>query len=100
MKYAEKIKSRLEKHLPDLRSRYPVSRLALFGSVLRDDFDPEKSDIDILVELNGDMDWNYFDLCFEIQSLFPDYKVDVVSRGAIQDHYWPSIEEDLTYVEA
>lgn len=27
-----------------------VQRLSLFGSVIRDDFDPDKSDIDILVE--------------------------------------------------
>ena len=67
MKYAETIKSKLADHLPDLKKRYPIARLALFGSVVREDFNPAKSDIDILVELNGEMDWNYFDLCFEIQ---------------------------------
>jgi predicted nucleotidyltransferase len=33
--------------------RYPVKELALFGSVLRDDFTPD-SDIDILVEFEPD----------------------------------------------
>ena len=100
MKYAEPIKSRLAKELPSLKSRYPIARLALFGSVVREDFNPGKSDVDILVELSGEMDWNYFDLCFEIQAMFPDLKVDVVPKGAIQENYWPSIEEDISYVEA
>ena len=28
-----------------------IRRLSLFGSVLRDDFDPQRSDVDMLVEL-------------------------------------------------
>jgi predicted nucleotidyltransferase len=30
--------------------RHGVKKLAFFGSVLRDDFDPEKSDVDVLIE--------------------------------------------------
>ena len=37
-----------ERKLKDFCQRYQVQRLALFGSVLRDDFRPE-SDIDVLV---------------------------------------------------
>ena len=29
-----------------------IRRLSLFGSVLRDDFDPDRSDIDVLAEFN------------------------------------------------
>jgi predicted nucleotidyltransferase len=32
--------------------RHGVKRLSFFGSVLRDDFDPEKSDVDVLVEFD------------------------------------------------
>ena len=99
MNYSDSIRSKLAGRLPDLKSRYPIDRIALFGSVVRKDFNPEKSDVDILVELNGEMDWNYFDLCFEIQAMFPDFKIDVVPRGAIQENYWPFIKEDLHYVE-
>jgi predicted nucleotidyltransferase len=31
-----------------------IRRLSLFGSVLRDDFDPARSDVDVLVELRAD----------------------------------------------
>lgn len=30
--------------------RHGVKKLAFFGSVLREDFDPEKSDVDVLIE--------------------------------------------------
>lgn len=39
----------LRRHLPDLRARYGVRSLALFGSVVRGEATPE-SDLDILVE--------------------------------------------------
>jgi predicted nucleotidyltransferase len=29
-----------------------IRRLSLFGSVLRDDFDPDRSDVDVLAEFN------------------------------------------------
>ena len=32
--------------------RHGVKKLAFFGSVLRDDFDPGKSDVDVLVEFD------------------------------------------------
>ena len=36
--------------ISDLCREYGVRELALFGSVLRDDFDPTRSDVDMLVE--------------------------------------------------
>lgn len=41
--------------------KYPIHKLSLFGSVLRDDFGPE-SDIDVLVEFEPDARISYFDL--------------------------------------
>ena len=39
-----------------------IRRLSLFGSVLRDDFDPQRSDVDVLVEfLPGQVaGWEFF----------------------------------------
>jgi predicted nucleotidyltransferase len=39
--------------------RHHIRQLALFGSVLRDDFDPE-SDVDILIEFEPDVRIGYF----------------------------------------
>ncbi|MBM2812218.1 MAG: polymerase beta domain protein region [Chloroflexi bacterium] len=32
--------------------RHHIRRLALFGSVIREDFEPERSDVDVLVEFD------------------------------------------------
>ncbi|MGV0023932.1 nucleotidyltransferase family protein [Phormidesmis priestleyi] len=40
---------------------YPIAKLSLFGSILRDDFKPD-SDVDMLVEFTSDSKITYFDL--------------------------------------
>lgn len=41
--------------------KYPIRKLSLFGSVLRDDFRPD-SDVDVLVEFMPGARISYFDL--------------------------------------
>lgn len=57
--------------------------LSLFGSVLREDFDPEHSDVDVLAEfapgaLHG-VGWNYLDYGRELSAIF-GRKVDFCSK--------------------
>ncbi len=42
--------------------RYQVHQLALFGSVLRDDFRPDSSDVDFLVEFEPEAQVSLLDL--------------------------------------
>lgn len=66
--------------------RWNITELALFGSVLRDDFQPENSDIDVLVSFTQDAHWTLFDLVDmeeDIQAIF-QRKVDLVSRRGIE----------------
>jgi hypothetical protein len=67
--------------------KYGVSELAVFGSVLRDDFDPARSDVDFLVRfINNDAgDWGhkYLDMEEELGKLL-NRKVDVVSWRGIE----------------
>ena len=42
--------------------KWGVKKLELFGSVLRDDFDPERSDIDIMVTLSPERSYTLFDI--------------------------------------
>ena len=65
--------------------RWLVAELALFGSVLRDDFGPE-SDVDVLVTFTPDADWSLFDhvkMADELKGLFKR-EVDLVSRRAVE----------------
>ncbi|MEB3882502.1 nucleotidyltransferase domain-containing protein [Lyngbya sp. CCY1209] len=59
---------------------------SLFGSVLRDDFRPESSDIDILISFDRDARWTLFDwvdMEQDIKNIF-QRDVDLVSRRGIE----------------
>ena len=92
----QEIKNKLQVAMSDLQSRYPIGRLAVFGSATRSDFTPE-SDIDIMVEFNGEIGWEFFELNDELEKLF-ERKVDLVTREAIKPHYWEYIKKDVQYV--
>jgi len=93
----EQIKKTLAYQLPELKKRYPIERLALFGSLTRDDFNEKDSDIDILVEFNGDIAWEFFDLEEELKQLL-GRPVDLVSKRALKPHYLEYIKKDLVNV--
>jgi len=67
--------------------KYGVSELAIFGSVLRDDFDPARSDLDFLVRFKGNDAgplWEkYMDMEEELRKLF-GRKVDVMDWGGVE----------------
>jgi predicted nucleotidyltransferase len=60
-----------------------IRKLSLFGSVLRDDFDPERSDVDVLAEFEPDalkgVGFRYFG-CGEELAAILGRKVDFCSR--------------------
>lgn len=65
--------------------RWQIVELALFGSVLRDDFRPD-SDIDVLVKFAPDHGWGFFALA-EMQHELSDIlgrDVDLVSKRGIE----------------
>ena len=64
-----------------------VSRLEAFGSILREDFDPFRSDIDILVEFDPSVaaDFtNFLSLKESLESLF-HRSVDLVELRAVRN---------------
>jgi len=72
--------------------RYRVRRLEVFGSAARgDDFDPEISDVDFLVEFDApDLEGfarAYFDFEDALQAIV-GREVDLVSRSAIRNPYF------------
>jgi len=68
--------------------RNQIRRLALFGSVLRDDFGPD-SDIDVLVEFEPDAKVGLFRLAgmeIELSGLL-GRKVDLNTPGFLSDYF-------------
>lgn len=78
------------KEIVGLCRRYQVRRLAAFGSILRPDFDPLRSDADFLVEFEpipvATRMQNYLALRESLSSLL-SRPVDLVEAGAIQNPY-------------
>jgi predicted nucleotidyltransferase len=70
--------------------RFRVVRLEIFGSVLRDDFEPERSDIDFLVDFGEMSPYDkpdaYFGLLDELRSILGT-GVDLVMVGALKNRY-------------
>src|SRR5579863_3286631 len=65
-----------------------VRSLEAFGSILRDDFDAGRSDVDVLVELEAqaaDSFSNYLDLKESLEALF-QRSVDLVELRAIRNY--------------
>ena len=74
-----------KKKLADFCRRRKVTELALFGSVVGEDFKPE-SDIDVLVTCGEEARWSLFDLETmqnELELIF-GRSVDLVERTALK----------------
>ena len=76
--------------IADLCRKYGVIRMDVFGSVLRDDFQPGRSDIDFLVDFASrdpfELADHYFDLLDEMRDLL-GAEVDLVMVGAVKNRY-------------
>ncbi len=68
--------------------KWNVRELALFGSVLRDDFRPD-SDVDVLIEFEPDAPWSYWEwpeLMGELEAIF-HRKVDLIPKGGLRNPF-------------
>ncbi len=78
--------------IKQLCSKYRVKRLEIFGSALSgENFDPEKSDLDFLVEFlplkPGEYADTYFGLLEALENLFAR-RVDLVMVRAVKNPYF------------
>jgi predicted nucleotidyltransferase len=87
----------LAKLKPDLEKRFGVTRLALFGSTVRDEAQ-ESSDIDIIVAFDGPATSEKY---FGVQFLLEDelgHPVDLVTEKAMRPELRPFIEREAVNV--
>ena len=89
--------------IAEICRRFHVRRLDVFGSAVRGDFDPARSDLDFVVEFERDHPLGgleiYFGLQEALEALF-GRKVDLVS-GAVQNPYLrKSIDESRETIYA
>jgi predicted nucleotidyltransferase len=77
-----------DREISTLCRRYAVRELALFGSILRSDFDAAKSGVDVAVDFgpppDGSSAGQYFEFKHELESLL-EHPVDLVELGAMEN---------------
>jgi len=82
---------------PEMESHYGVQRLGLFGSYVREK-QRKKSDIDILVTFNRDIDlFDFLDLREYLESKL-HIKVDLVMESALKPAIGKRILSEVEYV--
>ena len=74
---------------PALSDQYFVTKLGYFGSLGNDTFTNE-SDLDLLVEFNKPVGWEFFDLVIFLEEKF-ERKVDLVTVNALK----PALKEKI-----
>ncbi len=87
----------LARSKPELKARFGIVQLALFGSTARDTA-TKGSDIDILVKFDGPAtSKRYFGLLFYLEDLL-GYPVDLVTDKALRSELRPLVEKDQVSV--
>jgi len=89
----EEILAKLRRERQTLSSRYPIHRLALFGSWARGEARAD-SDVDVLVEVDSSIGLRFVDLAVDLKRAM-GRRVDLVSRRAIKPSLWALIEPEL-----
>ncbi len=93
MRTREQLLEQLRRLKGELVERYPIARLALFGSYARND-QREGSDCDLLVAFNQPVGMEFLRLANELEERL-GMKVDLVSMGGVKARYLEAIREEL-----
>jgi predicted nucleotidyltransferase len=87
------IVSLLKQEKPQLCRRYPIRRIALFGSWARGE-ETVASDVDILVDVAPSIGLDFITLADDLEHLL-GRKIDLVSTRAVRPALWAEIEAEL-----
>lgn len=84
--------------------KWGIRRLSFFGSVTRDDFDPERSDVDVLVEFRNRKTPGvrfFATMPDELSAILENRRVDLVTFDGLSNSILPQVNGDIVneYVE-
>ncbi len=97
MKQLKHIRNILAAHKEELRTRYHIDTIGIFGSYVRDEAD-EESDIDLLVEFERPIGFFKFLECEEYLSELLGAPVDLVSKKALKPYIGNHILNEVVTV--
>ena len=97
MTQSEQIKITLNSSLPELRKKYPIKSIGLFGSYVRGE-QKKRSDVDILVDFDETISlFKFVDLETELSDIL-GRKVDLVMKSALKPKIGERILEEVAYI--
>lgn len=96
VKMHEEVERTLRQHLPELRRRFKVRRIGVFGSVVRGE-QRGRSDLDILVEYTETPSLLAVVALRRHLSELTGEKVDLVPSSALKPAYRQTILEEVIY---
>ncbi len=76
--------------IAEVRRTHHARCLSVFGSAVRDDFDPARSDVDLLVGFDSGTSDNRFELHFSLHEALEcilHRKVDLIEAGSLKNPY-------------
>ena len=92
--------AKLEGVLPEIRERFGVAKIGIFGSTARGEERPD-SDVDVLVEFApGQTTFrNFMELAFYLEDLF-GRRVDLVTEQGLSRYIRPYVEQEVVWCDA
>ena len=87
----------LRSHEPEIRKRFGVKRIGVFGSFARGE-QKDISDVDILVEFEKPTFDNFMNLAFFLEDLF-QRKVDLVTPNSLSPYIGPYIKQEVIWAD-
>lgn len=94
---AQEMRTVLREHMKELKERYGVKELGIFGSCVRGEAGAE-SDVDILVDFERPIGFFKFLELEEYLSRLIGRRVDLVSRRALKPHIGKNILREVVPV--
>jgi predicted nucleotidyltransferase len=91
----DEILSRLSQHQEELKQKFPINSIALYGSYVRGEQSID-SDIDLLIDFSEPVGMEIVDLAWELEAILGQ-KVDIVTYQAVKNRLFKFIKEDLVY---
>ena len=86
----------VKKNKEHLKNKFYVEKIGVYGSYSKGKETPE-SDIDILVEFNGPIGWDFIELNDHLEHILGK-KVDLVSIKALKSQLKDEILSEVVYV--
>ncbi len=100
MSELDKVIEKIKSNYPYLASEFGIKRIGIFGSVAKQ-LDSDKSDIDLIVELERPIGLKFIDLAEYMEKLFGK-KVDILTKDGVRNirvkRVLEEIKKDIIYV--